>query len=247
MKTLSALVKRIPLFKGRKVTPAQTNSAGPRSVIEEESQRNQEEVNWWKNFIFKQFDSNPKNSEKKFLERFRGECTHRWQYICKEIKQDINFCAQGAVLDIGNGPCGLINFVPARIKVGIDPNNELYQRHNILYNVHADVVLLPSRAETIPLLDGTFDCITCVNVLDHTNDPMMIINEVYRLLKPGGIFWLSVDTRKPEETQLVHPHAISEEVVKEWTKAFKCLACRTDQPCYDGHPTNKRVDAWLRK
>ena len=236
-----------PALLSRQAVNGSVRSSCVRPALEEESQRNQEEVNWWKKFIFQFFDKNPEVSEKKFLDRFRSECGTRWKYICDGLNLDINCCSEGAVLDVGNGPCGLINFVPARIKVGVDPNNELYQRHDILYNVHNDVVLLPARAEAIPLLDHTFDFVTCVNVLDHTNDPVAILNEIHRLLKPGGIFWLSVDTRKPEETQLVHPHAISEEIVTEWASAFECIVCRTDQRCYDEHPINKRLDIWFQK
>jgi glycosyltransferase involved in cell wall biosynthesis/polysaccharide pyruvyl transferase WcaK-like protein/tetratricopeptide (TPR) repeat protein/SAM-dependent methyltransferase/sulfatase maturation enzyme AslB (radical SAM superfamily) len=236
------LARQIAVPNSRKTT---TSSGRP--VLQEESVRNQEEVNWWRNFIFEHFDSDQEVSERKFLERFQKECAERWGFICKELNLDINCCAEGTVLDVGNGPCGLLNFIPARIKVGVDPNNELYQRNGILYNVHNDVILIPARAEAIPLLNGSFDFITCVNVLDHTNEPETILAEVVRLLKSGGIFFLSVDTRKPEETQLVHPHAVSKEIVLEWAKPLVCIACRTDRPCYDGHPTNKRVDAWFQK
>ncbi len=218
-----------------------------RSTFEEESLRNQEEVNWWMKFIFEYFDTDRRISERKFLERFERECTERWNYICQELGLDAHCCSEAAVLDVGNGPCGLLNFIPARIKVGVDPNNELYHRNGILYNLHRDIVLLPVRAEAIPLLDGSFDFVTCVNVLDHTNDPAAILAGVHRLLKPGGVFWLSVDMRKPEETQLVHPHAINEKIVSEWAKPMACIASRVDKPCYDEHPTNKRLDAWFQK
>jgi ADP-heptose:LPS heptosyltransferase/2-polyprenyl-3-methyl-5-hydroxy-6-metoxy-1,4-benzoquinol methylase len=231
----------------RQPAVASPRTLGVRPALREESARNQEEVAWWRRFIFEQFDPVREVSETKFLDRFKRECEDRWLYICQTISQDIHFCAQGAVLDIGNGPCGILNFIPARIKVGVDPNNELYQESGILYSLPKDIVFLPARAEAIPQLDGTFDFITCINVLDHTNDPGAILDEVKRLLKPGGIFFLSVDMRKEGETSLVHPHAITGETCLGRAQPLVCVARRENKRCYDDHPTNKRFEGWFQK
>src|SRR6202012_1115178 len=73
---------------------SQKNYARP--ALEEESARNQEERNWWKDFIFNSFDKNAEVSEKKFLDRFRSECGGRWKFACEGINLDINCCAEGA-------------------------------------------------------------------------------------------------------------------------------------------------------
>ena len=39
--------------------------------------------------------------------------------------------------------------------------------------------------ESIPIKDCTFDFIVCCNVLSY-GSPVMVNNEIYRLLKPGG-------------------------------------------------------------
>ncbi|MBX2989410.1 MAG: class I SAM-dependent methyltransferase [Bdellovibrionaceae bacterium] len=43
----------------------------------------------------------------------------------------------------------------------------------------------------VQIADSTFDFIVCTEVLEHTLDPFSAINELYRILKPGGILLAS--------------------------------------------------------
>lgn len=43
------------------------------------------------------------------------------------------------------------------------------------------------NAETIPFKNNTFDCATCLGVLHHTPNIRKAAQELYRVLKPGGI------------------------------------------------------------
>lgn len=43
----------------------------------------------------------------------------------------------------------------------------------------------------IPLPDGSLDAIVCTEVIEHVVDPMTVLNELRRLLKPGGRLLLS--------------------------------------------------------
>lgn len=40
--------------------------------------------------------------------------------------------------------------------------------------------------EHIPLRNGSVDCILCMVVLEHTQDPRLVLREFARVLKPGG-------------------------------------------------------------
>jgi len=44
---------------------------------------------------------------------------------------------------------------------------------------------------SIPLPDQCLDAILCTEVIEHVTDPMAVLNEFSRLLKPGGKLWLT--------------------------------------------------------
>lgn len=213
----------------------------------EEGARNQAEVDWWLKYIFKNFSKSAKKSEKIFIDKFVQENITRWHYILDPLDLTLTSQKKSVILDLGNGPCGLLNAIEAKIKIGVDPNNPDYAINHILYNIPGNNVYLKAHAEQLPCVNNYFDLITCVNVLDHTIDPNIIVNEVKRVLKPNGLFFLSVDTRKTADTSVVHPHAINKKQIMSWIKPLKLIHLREDQPCYDEHPTNKRIDAWFNK
>lgn len=47
-------------------------------------------------------------------------------------------------------------------------------------------------AASVPLPDGSVDCIVCTEVLEHVPDPSACVHEAIRLLRPGGVFIVSV-------------------------------------------------------
>jgi 2-polyprenyl-6-hydroxyphenyl methylase / 3-demethylubiquinone-9 3-methyltransferase len=42
--------------------------------------------------------------------------------------------------------------------------------------------------ENIPLADGSFDVVACVDVLEHVADLSLVLAQVRRVLRPGGLF-----------------------------------------------------------
>lgn len=47
------------------------------------------------------------------------------------------------------------------------------------------------RAEELPLEDASVDCVLCSQVLEHVEDPARAVAEVHRVLRPGGIGFIS--------------------------------------------------------
>lgn len=43
----------------------------------------------------------------------------------------------------------------------------------------------------LPFADQTMDAAVCIQTLEHVNEPMQVINEIGRVLKPGGRLYLS--------------------------------------------------------
>jgi ubiquinone/menaquinone biosynthesis C-methylase UbiE len=60
-------------------------------------------------------------------------------------------------------------------------------------------VLSAGDAARLPFEDKSFDRIVCSEVLEHVHDPDAVLEEIARILKPGGIFVASVPRYWPEK------------------------------------------------
>jgi len=58
-----------------------------------------------------------------------------------------------------------------------------------------DILALASDGEDLPFPDGTFDWVTCSEVLEHIHAPEQAIREMYRVLKPGGTLLITTPNR----------------------------------------------------
>ncbi|MGD1991920.1 MAG: class I SAM-dependent methyltransferase, partial [Anaerolineae bacterium] len=97
------------------------------------------------------------------------------------------------VLDVGTGtgrlPRALL-FQP-RFKgrvVGLDLSRRMLTEGVSLLEPYAGrVTLIWQDAQVLPFLDDTFDAVTCLEVLEFTPDPEAVLEELVRVLRPGGV------------------------------------------------------------
>jgi 2-polyprenyl-3-methyl-5-hydroxy-6-metoxy-1,4-benzoquinol methylase len=141
----------------------------------------------------------------------------------------------GRLLDVG---CGKGYFLEmARKKgwdvYGVDPSEEaiLFARDSL------GLEAFPGELKQAQLTPESFDVITAWNVLDHMYDPWGDLQEMYKLLKKGGLLGLRVlnldfhlflynlsntlGTLTGRETSLAslvgfHPHMFSSRCIKSW-------------------------------
>lgn len=52
--------------------------------------------------------------------------------------------------------------------------------------------------ERLPFPDRNFDVVTSFSVIEHVNDKVLAVDEVARVMKPGGIFGISFDICEPD-------------------------------------------------
>ncbi len=96
-----------------------------------------------------------------------------------------------AVLDVGCGG-GFLAEEFARdgfAVTGIDPaarSIEAARKHAADNNLEIDY--REGKGESLPFPDAFFDIVACCDVLEHVDDLSLVISEVARTLKPGGVF-----------------------------------------------------------
>jgi 2-polyprenyl-3-methyl-5-hydroxy-6-metoxy-1,4-benzoquinol methylase len=91
-----------------------------------------------------------------------------------------------------------------------------------------DVRILPGTAEATGLPSDQFDVVTCASVIEHVKDAQAAFNEVYRILKPGGIFWFATaSSRSPRQREINgfpmfgwYPDSVKRRVMA-WTQVHK--------------------------
>lgn len=105
-----------------------------------------------------------------------------------------------AVLDLGCAGGFLAEALDdrgARV-TGIDPASEAIAAAR----AHAEdagrtITYDVGLGESLPYGDAIFDAVACVDVLEHVNDLQQVLNEVARVLKPGGMFFFDTINRNP--------------------------------------------------
>ncbi|MEM2046783.1 MAG: class I SAM-dependent methyltransferase [Candidatus Jordarchaeales archaeon] len=55
--------------------------------------------------------------------------------------------------------------------------------------------LLMASGESMPFRNGAFDFVACSDIIEHLNDPFRMVSEVARVLKKGGIVYLTCPNR----------------------------------------------------
>ncbi|KEQ54361.1 putative methyl transferase [Sphingobium chlorophenolicum] len=87
----------------------------------------------------------------------------------------------GDLLDVGCGEMPYRSFLPEAVRyTGIDVPQAG------AFDMQGNAEILAFDGLYIPFPDATFDAILCTEVLEHSPEPMALIAEMHRVLKPGG-------------------------------------------------------------
>lgn len=102
---------------------------------------------------------------------------------------------QMRILEVGCGSRGLVFYWErGSLRVGIDP---LAAHYATLFPWHRRVSTCAAAGEALPFASGAFDIVLCDNVIDHAERPEVIVQELARVLRPGGTLYFTVNVHHP--------------------------------------------------
>lgn len=120
-------------------------------------------------------------------------------YFRRLLDQVLKFDYRGAAaLDVGCGG-GILaeEFAGMGFRVtGIDPSEQsLATARQHAQSMGLSIQYQEGTGESIPFADNTYPVVYCCDVLEHVRDLPKVISEIYRVTRPGGVFFFDTLNR----------------------------------------------------
>lgn len=119
--------------------------------------------------------------------------TH-WEHLAAQIKG----LASLEILDLGSGQGAFLIDAATRgaSVTGLETNPAyIKQSYEAAAKAGVHITVVEGRGEALPFPDGSFDFVNLSEVIEHVDDPLLLLREVYRVLRPGGRAYLSAPNR----------------------------------------------------
>jgi len=144
--------------------------------------------------------------------RFFKTVAPQWDRLKKEVLGDFDLNAMikkqgpfhGNISDLGCGTGELIEILSKESSqklIGIDSSPEMLEQARLRFSGTGNAELRLGELEHLPMKNQEIDTAVMNMVLHHISQPERPIAEVYRVLKPGGLFILS-DFEKHDQEKI---------------------------------------------
>ncbi len=123
-----------------------------------------------------------------------------YRYSAEEIRTFIKLYkpinAETAILEIGSGATGILTFLTeSNARYAIDPLEPFYSSVDTFVKLRDQKVNYSSdKGESLSFRDNMFDLLIVDNVLDHCENPELVLAEMKRVLKPDGLIYFRQNT-----------------------------------------------------
>ena len=161
----------------------------------------------------------------------------RSQIIRKRLAEYLAIDEGTSVIEVGSGPHGLIFGFGACRGVGIDPLAVDYKRLFPELQCRANTVA--AIGEELPFGDASFDVVLSDNVIDHATRPLAIVDELVRVLRPGGVLYFTVNVHHPVY-----------ELVSKAHGAWNAVGIKVELSAFADHTvhlTENRIESYFEK
>ncbi len=169
-------------------------------------------------------------SERGFWEAVaKGEVTHEaWHHLDPEALAwfglDAPALDDAIALDLGCGPRGVLTGFRHGNKVFVDSLLHEYLKLGLV-QPEAGAGYVAGEGEWLPFKDASVGLVLCTNALDHMQRPAQVVEDIWRVLKPGGrlfvqVFYFERLLLGPESG---HPFDFTYRDVKRLLKGFRTV------------------------
>lgn len=127
-------------------------------------------------------------------------------------------------LDVGCGNGEIAMNIALRVKsvAAVDP--EAWRCWQKYENQVGNLKFYNNSGDNLPFLENSFDIVLCNQVYEHVANPIRLIDEIYRVLKPGGCcYFAGPNLLFPIEPHVMLPfvHWLPRKVVIYFMKSFR--------------------------
>lgn len=151
--------------------------------------------------------------------------SRKYAVLTKARKLDLFNGIQGSLLEIGPGTGANFQFMPSGLHwTGVDPNARAlnYIQRAAQRSGHK-IDFRQGSAEQLPFPDGAFDAVASTLTLCSVTDPSRVLEEIRRVLRPGGQLLFMEHVAAEQGTLLRRRQRLLRPV-------FRCLAgCTPDR------------------
>jgi len=156
--------------------------------------------------------------------RNQAKCHEYWVRYrhLDDIRAAVPMGPETTILDVGCGISTVLHFLPGR-RSGVDP---LGDRYKAIYRYPAEIDIRRGYAESVPFPDRSFDVVFCSNCIDHVSEPARAIEEIDRVLRPGGhvVLTCEVFDEDPGKRNAGHPHGLTSEKLRALVAGLTTVA-----------------------